>query len=375
MGEQENIEFLNGENEEIESNDDLFNITSWGADPSVRELITMYKEGDIVIPELQRKYVWDKKEASRFIESLLLGLPVPSVFFANTDNNTRLIIDGYQRIKTIVDYYSGIWTGDNSVFKLTKSDKINIRWRDKAYVDLSEDDKRRFRNYTIHAIIFEQKHPQNDSGLFQIFERINTSGKSLNAQEIRNCVSQGKMNSLLFKLNKNSDWRFLFGSDDENPRMLDLEFILRYFALGQKEIIESTKNHICLKKLLNDYMSSHIDGVDSFFEGLESQFINTVSFIRTHFGESAFYNLQSDLKTLRKRFYPTIYDSLMIATSIALKHGFQSDSNLEDKRLTLLKDEAYRNSITQATMQTVNIKTRISRALELIYGLKYSDYE
>ena len=64
------------------SNDDLFNIASWGADLSVREIVNMYADGDIEKPELQRKYVWDKKTASRFIESLLLGLPVPSIFLA-----------------------------------------------------------------------------------------------------------------------------------------------------------------------------------------------------------------------------------------------------------------------------------------------------
>ena len=99
-------------NEEL-SNDDLFNISSWGADPSVRELITQYSEGDIEKPELQRKYVWNKKVASRFIESLLLGLPVPSIFLANIESTgKRLIIDGYQRIRTLHDYINdGIWRG------------------------------------------------------------------------------------------------------------------------------------------------------------------------------------------------------------------------------------------------------------------------
>lgn len=112
-------------NEEY-SNDDLFNINSWGADPSVRELIIQYKEGDIEKPELQRKYVWTKKAASRFIESLLLGLPVPSIFFANVETTgKRLIIDGYQRIRTLVDFISdGVWHGDDTVFRL-----YNTRWR------------------------------------------------------------------------------------------------------------------------------------------------------------------------------------------------------------------------------------------------------
>lgn len=84
--EEENIEFIPDEIEETQSDDDLFNITSYGADPSVRELVTMVDEQDIVKPELRRKYVWKKKETSRFIESLLLGLPVPSIFLANQED-------------------------------------------------------------------------------------------------------------------------------------------------------------------------------------------------------------------------------------------------------------------------------------------------
>ena len=79
------------------SDDSLFNITSFGTDMTFRELITMYEEGDLEKPEMQRKYVWDKNEASRFIDSILLGLPVPSIFLAKTDDEKRLIVDGYQR--------------------------------------------------------------------------------------------------------------------------------------------------------------------------------------------------------------------------------------------------------------------------------------
>lgn len=73
------------EQEDDYSDDDLYNISSWGADLSFREIVTMYDEGELVKPEMQRHYVWDKTEASRFIESLLMGLPVPSIFFARSD--------------------------------------------------------------------------------------------------------------------------------------------------------------------------------------------------------------------------------------------------------------------------------------------------
>ncbi len=374
MEEINNLEQIAEETNDDFSNDDLFNITSWGADMNLREIITSYKESDIVKPELQRKYVWDKKSASRFIESILLGLPVPSLFFAKTSDSRMLIVDGYQRIKTICDFFDGIWTGDNSPFQLTNSDRINQRWRNKSYRDLSEEDQRRFKMYTIHAIIFEQKHPQNDSGLYQIFERINTSGMALNAQEIRNCVFQGKMNNLLFSLNDYPVWRELFGDLRPNSRMLDIEFILRFFAISQTEILQSTAHSISLKKVLNDYMSAYISGEDSFFEAKGEEFKRCIDFLNDKFGKDVFYNLQgSDFSVIRRKFYPTVYDSIMIATKIALERGFDTDENLEPKRLMMLKDSRYRECITQGTMQVEHIKDRVAIALSMLYGLNISD--
>lgn len=358
------------EREDDLSSDDLFNITSWGADITLRDIIASYEDGDILKPELQRKYVWDKKESSRFIESILLGLPVPSIFLANTTDERRLIVDGYQRIKTICDFYKGVWTGDNSVFALTNSDKINSRWRNKTYNTLFPDDQRRFRLYTIHAIIFEQKTPKNDNGLYQIFERINTSGKSLNPQEIRNCVYQGKFNDLLFKLNKNEQWRLLFGEESENNRMLDLEFILRFMTLSQTEILSSQANSVSLKKELNDYMRNNKNGNEEFYKQWEQCFNNCISFITTHIGEDAFFNLKNDFTAIRKKFYPTVFDSIMIATKIAIERGFSTEDNLEDKRLSMLKDDAYRDSITQGTMRLDNIRTRIDKALYYLFDMR-----
>ena len=373
MNTEDRIDFLPEELEDDFSNDDLFNISSWGADITLREIVASYQEGDFVKPELQRKFVWDKKEASRFIESILLGLPVPSIFLAQVSKGPQLIVDGYQRIMTIVDYFEGIWRKDNTPFKLWNSERINERWRNKSYTELTDDDRRRLRLYTIHAIIFEQKKPKNDDGLFQIFERINTSGKALNAQEIRNCISQGRLNSLLFDLNKNEYWRTLFGDANEDSRMLDLEFILRFFTLSQDKILKSNRYTISLKKELNEYMNKYRKADDVFIKCLSQDFENTICFIYNHFGETAFFNLQNDLEHLRNKFYPTVYDSMMIGTCIALRRGFQFKGSLEERRLQLLRDVAYRESITQGTMQIEHIKTRISKVLETIYGMQMNN--
>ena len=366
-----NYDLIEEEQNEELANDDLFNISSWGADPSVRELIMQYSEGDIEKPELQRKYVWSKKVASRFIESLLLGLPVPSIFLANIEpSGKRLIIDGYQRIRTLHDFiHDGIWRGDDTVFRLVNSSIINERWRNKTYEELSESEKRRLKNYTIHAIIFEQKRPANDTAMFQIFERINTSGVTLNDQEVRNCVYQGAMNTKLFELNNNNKWRKMFGNDNPDNRMIDLELILRFFALNKPEDYMSNAKSFVLKKLLNDEMASNRKDSESLNQKC-ADFTRVIDFIYENFGEEAFFNLQKDLQKIRRRLYPTVYDSLMIATSIALSRGFEKKDDLITLRMNLLKDEEYRESITQGTMQVDHIKTRVQKTLSIIYGME-----
>lgn len=353
-------------------NDDLYNISSWGADYSFRELVSLYDEDDLVKPELQRKYVWEKPEASRFIDSILLGLPIPSIFLAKTEDNKMLIIDGYQRLMTVNDYVKGIWSGDNSVFTLSNiPGKINHRWRGKSYNQLSESEQRKIKTTTIHAIIFEQKQPKDDdTSLYQIFERINTSGKTLMPQEIRNCVYQGNLNTLLFQLNKNANWRLLFGNEKEDSRMRDLEFILRFFALKSNEIKDSKKGSISLKKVLNEFMGAKTNNDPATVELFKTDFTNTIEAVKNQFGENAFFNVQSnDLTTIRKRFYPTVYDSIMIATSIALTKGIKTKSS-ESERLALLRDEKFREYSTQGTMQVEHINGRIELALKYLYNLQ-----
>lgn len=368
-----NIEEIPEEMNDDYVNDDLYNINSWGADYSFRELISMYQDGDLVKPELQRKYVWGKPEASRFVDSVLLGLPIPSIFLAKTTDNKMLIIDGYQRIMTINDYVRGIWSENNKVFKLSNiKGKINHRWIDKSFSELPDSEQRKIKTSTIHAIIFEQKNPnENDTSLFQIFERINTSGRSLLPQEIRNCVYQGKLNSLLFELNLNTKWRILFGNENEDQRMRDLEYILRFFALNTEFVFTNPKSSITLKKYLNEFMGDKFNNNESQIESYRKEFTFCINSIYENIGENAFYNVQSnDLVTIRKRFYPPIYDAIMIATSKAKRIGLDLSIASEERRINLLQDISFRKYISEGTMQTEHINGRINLALKYLY-----DYE
>lgn len=367
---RDKISHIKEEDNDFYSDDDLFKISSWGADLSFRELIDRYNDNELVKPELQRKYVWDRTEASRFIDSLLLGLPVPSIFLAKTAEERMLIIDGYQRIMTVYDFVRGIFTGDNKVFKLSRSEKINARWRGKAFAELSDVEQRRVKNTTIHAIIFIQDQPSDDdTSLYQVFERINTSGRTLMPQEIRNCVYQGRMNDLLIELNKNDDWRHLFG-DGIDTRMRDMEFILRFFALQPQETDTIAKERISLKKYLNQFMKRNCNPSDSSMESFRNNFIGSIRFIRENWGDVAFHNTSpTDPNRLVRKFSPTIFDSISIATAVALDQGMPiSPGDCEQNRRKLLQDATYRNSISKETMTKDSITTRISLALEYLYG-------
>lgn len=370
------------EEQETYSDDSLFNITSFGTDLSFRELISMYDEGDLEKPELQRHYVWDKKEASRFIDSILLGLPVPSIFLAKTEDDRRLIVDGYQRVMTVYDYVKrGIFGGDGKSFELSKSEVINERWRGKTFRELTDAEQRKIRNTPIHAIVFEQKEPKDDdSGMYQIFERINTSGRSLKPQEIRNCVNHGEFNQLLSQLNNNKSWRLLYSPKNEkiDSRMADVELILRLFAFSFISKMEEIKtNQINLVKYLNSFMKRNKDFSIISKEECLDIFNSLMNFFIKTFDLNLFRNGKRDVNnnfSYATKINPAIFDSVCTATVFCYKRNKLSDfdnQSLSEKYIELLENENYQSVISQRTTNTENIKERINLATSILYGLTY----
>lgn len=361
------------EAEDSYTDEDLFKISSWGADLSFRELIARYDDDELVKPELQRHYVWDRVEASRFIDSVLLGLPVPSIFLAKTKDEKLLIIDGYQRLMTVRDFVKGVFSDDNSQFVLSNSKKIHDRWRGKTFAQLDEQDKRKIRNTTIHAIIFMQQHPSpGDTSLYQIFERINTSGRSLLPQEIRNCVYQGPLNSLLIRLNESIRWRELLNSTKRDNRMRDLELILRFFALSDESILtnEDAPYNISLKKHLNEYMGEHNTPAD--VEVLSDKFTKTLDFVHSAFGRSAFHNVSpSDPTRLLANISSTVFDSVMIGSWLLLESGEGTDKSAEQyqrAKLNKLADQEFQKILSQETMRSTNIRRRANEMFAALRG-------
>ena len=360
------------------SDDSLFNITSFGTDMTFRELITMYEEGELEKPEMQRKYVWDKNEASRFIDSILLGLPVPSIFLAKTDDEKRLIVDGYQRIMTVFDYVKrGVFGGDGKSFSLSNSDIINSRWRGKTFQELQPEEQRKIRNSPIHAIVFEQKEPKDDTGMYQIFERINTSGRSLKPQEIRNCVYHGKFNKLLINLNKYDAWRNIFNNSDEDSRMADVELILRMFAFAYlSKQKEANQKQINLVKYLNVFMKRNGDFAIISENELQTQFEEIFDFLNVSFDENLFRNGKKSDKGIifSKKINPAIVDAVYSATNyVRTIKGLNEYRKIDmiERYRKLIGDDLFQDAISKRTTNIEKIKIRMNKATELLYGVPY----
>lgn len=348
------------------SDESMYNISSWGADLTFRELVQMYEDEDLVKPEFQRNYVWKKSEASRFIESILLGLPVPSIFLANSLDNARLIIDGFQRIMTVY-YYMGVkrFCNEDQVFRLTNSERINEKWRNKAFDELPKEDQRKLRMSTIHAIIFEQKRPKDDdTSMFQIFSRINTGGRSLNAQEIRNCICQGEFNDLLFELNRDVVWRELYGK--EEPRMLDIELILRFFAIRDLENREDSRKQINLRKYLDLYMKGCLPDT---IARKRDDFIQMVRFVSEHFGPGAFTTVADRDREGSARINPIVFEAISVASDNFLRSSdsLAAPQDLLPRKARLLADEQFNNASRSRTTNIENIKIRTDRAIKILF--------
>ena len=144
--------------------DTRFSITSYGADYTVDTLITRLKNDAFFVPKFQRRFVWSQRHASRFIESLLMGLPVPGIFlYRETPTNRHLVVDGQQRLRTLQYFYSGVFL--EKKFRLIG---VRSEWENKTYTDLSASEQLKLDDSIIHATIFQQKAYPGASGMINM---------------------------------------------------------------------------------------------------------------------------------------------------------------------------------------------------------------
>lgn len=357
--EEEGEEGLLDIDETEEVIDFTYNITAYGADYPVDSLVKRLDNDDILVPRFswddpdseivgfQREYVWSRTRADRFIESLLLGLPVPGIFLVKEPDGRLLVLDGHQRLHTLKAFYDGVINGKEYRLKNVQNQFEGLR-----YADLPSEDRRRLDNSIIHATIIKQDEPKEDqSSIYMIFERLNTGGMNLRPQEIRVALYHGELVMTLRELNEHSSWRSLYGK--KSRRLKDLELILRFFAFYYYRESYSSP----LKDFLNRYMASNRNLQKQNKEELTSIFEQTTDFILAAFGKNAFRP--------KGALNAAVVDSLMtgIATRIQ-KEDIDDLETAKKKYSDLMDNSEYMNSIDTGTSQKSNVNRRMESAIK-----------
>lgn len=332
-----------------------YEVSSYGSDPEVEVLVSRIRRGDIVIPPFQRDYVWRQPEASKFIESLLLGLPVPGIFFAvDPATNKQLVIDGQQRLRTLQFFFDGYFNpkkgeDNNKIFSLVK---VQEKFEGKTYSTLDESDRVRLETSIIHATTVKQTSPSgDDTSMYHIFERLNSGGRRLTEHEMRVALYHGLLMEKIKKINLNDNWRGTFGKP--HSRLKDQELILRFFAIYE----DSNRYERPMGEFLNKYSSKNRSRDESGLNHLTDLFNKTLGLFVDAIGGKPF--------RLKRTLNVAVYDSCMfgLATRIESAVAEPKVDIIKQAYDKLLQDSEYVTAVSRSTADEKFVALRLQKAV------------
>ncbi|MFK0337003.1 DUF262 domain-containing protein [Agrobacterium deltaense] len=340
-----------------------YNITTYGWDSDVEGLVKRLTRGDIYIPKFQRGFVWTGPEKSRFVESLILGLPVPTIFLAQDADSKKLnVVDGQQRLRTLQGYLDGKFALSGKEIQ----EDLRGRYYNKEVAKgkkskvLDEGDLRTLSDAVIHAIVIkpdpldnsEIYGPEYNKAIIQIFKRLNTSGKALQQQEVRSSIFHGPLNETLSSLNEDENWRTLFGP--VHSRMKDVECILRVCALSSSYAEYSAP----MPSFLDGFMSSNREMNGEKSAEFVNGFSSLAELIVRNIGQSALKNGST--------FLVSRLDAVGVGylTALANKKTFD-DAKFISCWSELLDNTDYQWSIEEFVNDTDRVHKRISTSISI----------
>lgn len=265
---------LDQEAEEDTAPGDERPVASTPRDWTISALREKYERGQIILqPSFQREYVWSRRPglAPRLIESVLLHIPIPPMYFGTLPGGKMDVIDGQQRLTTLISFV----TNGLKLEKLQRLTSLNGKY----FRDLSEEQQAQILDAPIHSIVIDTGN--NHTLRYDVFERLNRGSVPLNEQELRNCVYRGPFPDLLVELEKDATWRRVKGGDTPEPRFVEREIILRFFAFTNRINYYSGN----LKKFLNDYIALHAPKDSAQLQESRLLFQQTMKNVYTVFGE------------------------------------------------------------------------------------------
>lgn len=348
---------------------------------------SLIESGVISMPAFQRNYVWDRKRASRFIESLMLGLPVPQIFLYQMERNKYSVIDGQQRLLTIYFFVkqrfprSGKRTFLRKVFDKNGNIPDNILSNNEYFQDfklqfakqengaphplnnkkyhmLDVSQRSSFDLMPIRCMSIRQNKPEDTGSIYEIFSRLNTGGLNLSPQEIRGCLYTSPFYDMLYSLNSNEKWRELVGKKEEDDKFRDVEVLLRSFALfyGEKSYTGSMVQF--LNRFSKDAQKFDEDEVEKCKQVFEN-FLTVCETINP-----------KEFLTKTGSFNVSLFDSVFVVIAKKIISSGVDAAKISSEAFDALKnDTSFKTAITHSTSHVDSVKSRLSLARKYLYGI------
>lgn len=345
---------------------------------SLRQIKDMIDDGDLDIsPDFQRNFVWEPKLQSQLIESVLLRIPLPVFYFSQDPDGVLHVVDGVQRLTTIHRFMSG-------KLKLTNLEYLSeykgfsfpvkgaVPDPAKSQKVLDDPAVRRINQTQISVNIIDPQSPSKVK--YDVFRRINTGGRPLNAQEIRNCLASGSVRDMLKSMGESAEFLEATGNKVNVSRMQPEELALRFIAfrriMASEKGLESYSNK--MEPTLNDTVDLLSVSRDADFETYVEDFKRAMRNAAYLFGNEAFRKIRP--KSDSRRSANILNKALFLSWSLVLadqdtdyiKSRLEKNALVEPLNIMISENPVYSSSISNGTNDKANIKIAYETAREIL---------
>lgn len=347
---------------------------------SLGELINMYRDDELQLqPDFQRFFRWNDVQKTRFIESILLGIPIPSIFVARGENGVWDVVDGLQRLSTIFEFV-GILKNDKEETlaplslqgtKFLPSLK-GKKWEDKCDLENSFTPEQRidFKRSKLDVKII--KKGSDEEAKFELFQRLNTGGSSLTNQEIRNCLmimSNKKFYEWLFELSKDSNFQSTLPlTDKQLIEREDIEIALRFFVYRHTNISDLSGSED-MGEYLTNMMLELIKSSTFDLENEAHIFKQTFQILNSTLGENSFKKFDPLKDKFLGAFLVSSFEIIAVGISQNIDYYREMDaSDLISKVKGIYSHSTYQEATKKAGMRAINRLKILSSLSEEIFN-------
>ena len=343
-------------------------IKSERMDMSFGEIINMYRDKEIIIsPEYQRAFRWDEQRQSDFIESILLGIPFPSIFVATNPDGKWELIDGLQRVATVLSFFNELKDEDGNPYpknglKLVEGSMLK-GLKDITIDTLPLEYKLQIKRTPcrVEIILKESEFKMR----YELFKRLNTGGEGLSRQEIRNCIFRGldsRYSEFVAELAQDSIFREIVNISVSNEeKMYYEELVLRYLTLKNKGTRYSQSN-------IQDYMDDYLESRCKEFNEVQMEmdkalFLNIIKILEKLKDENIF-------KLGRRYFTTSMYDAIML--SLSERTVDLESINIEqlgEKIVELKANEDFKKYVGSASSNPTSITNKVKIAKKVLLDI------